>query len=168
MKNRKKNHDNWATPPHILEGIRKEFGEYFDPCPWNHDMSWHGLQVAWKEVNFVNPPYNLTEKAAFVERAIKHQFQSIIRYTSICLLPVSTSTKLFHDWIENFRKEKIRFIQGRLRFIGINDKGQYVNYDQIQVVTKETIEYNDPEKGLIEVPKFIRQSGQFDSMIVIF
>lgn len=166
MKKRKKNHDNWATPPHVLEEIRKEFGDYFDPCPWNHDMSWDGLQAVWREVNFVNPPYNLKEKTAFVKRAIEHQIY--LSYTSICLLPVSTSTKLFHDWIENFRKEKIRFTPGRLRFIGINDKGQYVNYDQIQTVTKETIEYDDPQKGLIEIPKFIKQSGQFDSMMIIF
>ena len=36
--------DNWATPDYILEDIKKEFGEFFDPCPLNHDLNkWDGL-----------------------------------------------------------------------------------------------------------------------------
>lgn len=161
MKNRSKNHDNWATPPDYLEKIRKEFGDFFDPCPWNHDINeWNGLEIDWQDVNFINPPYNLKGKTAFVEEVVNRSFDGIC--LSVMLLPVSTSTKLFHDHIKKYSSE-IRFERGRLRFIGINQKGQYVNYDQIQVVTKETIEY----KG-IEIPKFIKQQGQHDSMTVIF
>ena len=42
------------------------------------------------------------------------------------LLPVSTSTKLFHNYILPNAKE-IRFIKGRIKFIGINTKGELVN-----------------------------------------
>ena len=41
------------------------------------------------------------------------------------LLLVSTSTKLFHDHILPNQKE-IRFIKGRIKFLGINTKGEYV------------------------------------------
>ncbi len=41
------------------------------------------------------------------------------------LLPVSTSTKLFHNHIKPNAKE-IRFVEGRIRFSGINTKGEYV------------------------------------------
>ena len=41
------------------------------------------------------------------------------------LLPVSTSTKLFHDWIKPNAKE-VRFVRGRIRFLGANTKGEYV------------------------------------------
>lgn len=41
------------------------------------------------------------------------------------LLPVSTSTALFHDWIQPNAKE-IRFVRGRIPFEGINTKGQMV------------------------------------------
>lgn len=166
MKNRNLNHkDDWATPPHFLEEIKKEFGDFFDPCPWHHDMSWNGLMIDWQEINFVNPPYSQKLKEAFVIRAIEHRIS--LNYKSILLLPVSTSTILFHKYINRY-KQQIRFLKGRLRFIGINDKGQHVNYDQIQTVTKETIEYYDPKKGLIEIPKYIKNSGQHDSMLVIF
>ena len=30
--------DDWKTPPHILEMIKKEFGECFDPCPYKSDF----------------------------------------------------------------------------------------------------------------------------------
>ena len=38
------------------------------------------------------------------------------------LLPVSTSTKLFHDHIKSNAKE-IRFVRGRIAFEGINTFG---------------------------------------------
>lgn len=41
------------------------------------------------------------------------------------LLPVSTSTKLFHDHILPNNPE-IRFVRGRIRFSGFNTKGEYV------------------------------------------
>ena len=42
------------------------------------------------------------------------------------LLPVSTSTKIFHDHILPNKKE-IRFIRRRLKFSGYNSKGEYVD-----------------------------------------
>lgn len=161
MKNRNLNHkDDWATPPHFLEEIKKEFGDFFDPCPWHHNINdWNGLSIKWSEINFVNPPYSRKLKEAFVKSAILHK--KILGYKSILLLPVSTSTKLFHDYIK-YNANEIRFVKGRLRFIGINQKGQFVNYDQIQTVTKETIDYEG-----IEIPKYVKNSGQHDSMIVI-
>ena len=41
------------------------------------------------------------------------------------LLPVSTSTRLFHRYILPNARE-IRFLEGRVRFLGINTKGEYV------------------------------------------
>jgi len=45
---------------------------------------------------------------------------------SVLLLPVSTSTKLFHDKIKPNATE-IRFLKGRVKFIGVNTKGEFVN-----------------------------------------
>lgn len=44
----------------------------------------------------------------------------------LCVLPVSTSTKLFHDCIQPNAKE-IRFLRGRVKFQGINTKGELVS-----------------------------------------
>lgn len=43
----------------------------------------------------------------------------------VMLLPVSTSTKLFHEHIQPNAKE-IRFVKGRIKFLGVNTKGEYV------------------------------------------
>ena len=41
------------------------------------------------------------------------------------LLPVSTSTKLFHSYILPNAKD-IQFLKGRVKFLGTNTKGEYV------------------------------------------
>lgn len=41
------------------------------------------------------------------------------------LLPVSTSTKIFHKII--YPNAEIRFLKGRVKFKGINTKGEYVS-----------------------------------------
>jgi hypothetical protein len=166
MKNRNLDHkDHWMTPPDFYHKLDRIYHFDFDPCPLHHDVAeWDGLKCDWGYCNFINPPYSQKLKEAFVKKAVYQNDKFAV--ACILLLPVSTSTKLFHDYI--YKKSSIEFVKGRLRFIGKNDKGQYVNYDQIQEVTKETIEYNDPTKGLIEIPKYIKASGQHDSMIVIF
>lgn len=43
----------------------------------------------------------------------------------VMLLPVSTSTKIFHDII--YKNAEIRFLKGRVSFKGTNTKGEYVD-----------------------------------------
>jgi hypothetical protein len=54
--------DSVHTPKKILVAVRKEFGKFFDPAPYNpnFDPLKHkdGLNTEWKPVNFVNPPYS--------------------------------------------------------------------------------------------------------------
>ena len=73
-------------------------------------------------VNYVNPPYSRQLKEAFVLKAIEESHKG---KTSVMLLPVSTSTRLFHEYIQPNAKE-IRFIKGRIKFLGTNTKGEYV------------------------------------------
>ena len=56
----------------------------------------------------------------------------------VMLLPVSTSTKIFHEII--YPNAEIRLLKGRVKFKGYNSKGEYVT----------------------------NQCGQHDSMLVIF
>ena len=39
--------DNWMTPIDLLEEIKNEFGELFDPCPKDFDYSFNGLEISW-------------------------------------------------------------------------------------------------------------------------
>ena len=57
------------------------------------------------------------------------------------LLPVSTSTVLFHDFIQP-NADEIRFIKSRVKFIGVNSFGEKVTnkvgmHDSMIVVFKE-------------------------------
>lgn len=140
MKNRNLPHkDDWATPPYFYDELNKEFDFNFDPCPFRHDIEkWNGLKIDWKERNFINPPYSRKLKDAFVKKAIEESKKGKL---CVMLLPVSTSTRLFHDHILPNQKE-IRFIDGRIRFCGVNTKGEYVTgkagmHDSMVVVFDE-------------------------------
>ena len=77
----------------------------------------------WGKRNFINPPYSRKLKDAFVKKAIEESKKGKL---CVLLLPVSTSTVLFHDYIKPNAKE-IRFLRGRVKFIGVNTFGKKVN-----------------------------------------
>ena len=135
MKNRNlNNHDNWATPKELYDQLHEEFKFDFDPCPLYADFD--GLEINWGGRNFVNPPYSRKLKDAFVKKAIEETNKNKL---CVMLLPVSTSTVLFHDYIQPNANE-IRFLRGRVKFVGINTFGEEVS----------------------------NKAGMHDSMIVVF
>ena len=127
------NHDHWATPKAFYEALDAEFHFTFDPCPLNGT---DGLEGEWGERNFINPPYSWKLKEAFVKKAIDQAKKGRL---CVMLLPVSTSTALFHDHIQPNARE-IRFVRGRISVLGYNTKGEYVT----------------------------NRKGMFDSMVVTF
>ena len=141
MKDRNlKVNDNWATPPEIYNALNEKWKFDFDPCPYNEKEiteETDGLLIAWGWVNFVNPPYSRKLKEAFVKKAIDLQKQGV---TSVFLLPVSTSTKLFHEFIRP-NLTSIEFVKGRIKFQKKGVDGKFYT----------------PKNG-----------GMHDSMIVIF
>lgn len=127
MKNRNLNHkDEWATPQDFYKNLDDIYSFDFDPCPLSFDDTDphnDGLLKEWGERNFINPPYSRKLKEAFVLKAID---QAKLGKLCVMLLPVSTSTKLFHDYILPNAK-KIEFVRGRIGFIGINTNGIATN-----------------------------------------
>lgn len=113
------NIDDWATPDYILNTISKEFGPFYDPCPLKADFD--GLALPWQSTNYINPPYSRQMKEAFIRRACEESKQGNV---CIMLLPASTDTKIFHEVI--VPNAVVRFIKGRIKFKGINTKGEYV------------------------------------------
>jgi hypothetical protein len=140
MKNRNLNHsDNWGTPKDFYDILDLEFNFDFDPCPLNKDQiseAKDGLLIEWGESNFINPPYSRKLKEAFVLKAVAEAKKG---KNCVLLLPVSTSTKLFHEHIQPNAKE-IRFVERRLKFSTFD------------------------ENGNLYTPK---QSGMHDSMVVV-
>ncbi len=138
------NDDNYATPPEFYENLNKRFNFDFDPCPYNSgDILVDGLKVEWGKVNYVNPPYSRKLKEAFVNKGVEEMNKGKV---CVFLLPVSTSTSLFHDIIKP-NATSIEFIRGRIKFGKVDKGGKF--YLPLNA------------KGKV-------QSGTKDSMIVIF
>ena len=120
MKNRNlDNKDHWATPREFYDRLNDEFGFDFDPCPLHSEFD--GLTIDWGERNFINPPYSRRLKEAFIAKAFS---ESRLGKLCVMLLPVSTSTKVFHETI--YPNAEIRFIRGRVPFEGVNTFGEKV------------------------------------------
>jgi hypothetical protein len=118
-----KTNDNWATPDSLINELEYEFGPLFDPCPLFHNIKdWNGLEIEWNDKNYINPPYSKKIKEQFILKAIEESKKGKL---CIMLIPVSTSSKIFHDYILPNKKE-IRFIRGRIPFSTINEAGQLV------------------------------------------
>ena len=109
MKIRKPVHDNWATPKELYNLLDSEFNFDFDPCPLNYTVD--GLAIEWGKSNFINPPYSRKLKEAFINKALEESKKGKL---CVLLLPVSTSTKIFHDVV--LPNGEIRFFRGRPKF----------------------------------------------------
>lgn len=108
----KSNSDDWETPIETYFELEKEFNFNFDPCPYKHDLDkWDGLEIEWKERNFINPPYSQ------VKHWIKKGYEESLKgKLCVFLVPARTDTRWFHEYVYN--KAEIRFIKGRLKFSG--------------------------------------------------
>lgn len=138
------NDDNYATPPELYSKYNDIYNFDFDPCPYNEGkILIDGLKIDWGKRNFVNPPYSQKLKEAFIKKGIEEMLKGNV---SVFLLPVSTSTKLFHDHILP-NASKIEFLKGRVKFGKLDKNGCFY------------IPVNSKGK---------KQSGTKDSMIVVF
>lgn len=138
MKNRTNSKsDNWKTPKWFYDKLNDEFNFDFDPCPYSEEEPiFDGLSCEWGRSNYVNPPYSTKLKTLFIKKAIEESKKGKL---CVCLIPVSTSTILFHEIILPENPE-IRFLKGRINFSGYNTKGEWSE----------------------------KNKGQHDSMLVIF
>lgn len=101
--------DNWKTPSMIYEYYWR--CNCFDPCPFN--STFDGLEIEWKEKNFVNPPYSKIKQ--FVDKAIEEHKKG---KGVILLIPARTDTKYFRNLVDYGCR--IEFITGRLHFNNSN------------------------------------------------
>lgn len=139
------NDDNWATPPWLYDKLNEQYKFDFDPCPYCEKGAEivDGLTIEWGQSNYVNPPYSLKLKEAFVLKGISEMKKGKL---CIFLLPVSTSTKLFHEHIAP-NQTSITFVKGRIKFGKLDEFGRFY------------LPTNSKGKT---------QSGTKDSMIVVF
>lgn len=99
---------DWRTPEKLYEELNKEFKFNFDPCPSNPDFD--GLNIEWKERNFVNPPYG-REIGKWISKGYQEYLKGKL---VVFLIPSRTDTIWWHKFI--MKATEIRFIEGRLKF----------------------------------------------------
>ena len=146
------NHNDWKTPDYVYNKLNEEFKFDFDPCPLHNDIEkWDGLRNDWSgDSIYCNPPYQRILKEAFIAKAIQ---QSRRGKTVVMLLPVSTSTKVFHELILPTADE-IRFVSKRIKFQGVNTKGEMVDssvgmHDSMIVIFRPNRRHKDCPTSII-------------------
>lgn len=121
----KDTHPHGGTPDYIIENIKKQYGEMFDPCPNN--PTFDGLAIAWPldKVCFVNPPYTRGQIGKWVKKCSDEQSRYGRTAPIILLIPSYTDTVYFHTYIYDAYKVSIEFIKGRLKFKGYEQKASF-------------------------------------------
>ena len=113
---------DWGTPQGFFDELNKEFNFTLDPCSTKETAKCkkyytkedNGLDKDWSnEVVFVNPPYGREIKDWVKKCSEESKKQNTL---IVMLIPARTDTKYFHDYI--YHKADIRFIKGRLKFVG--------------------------------------------------
>lgn len=122
--------NDWETPQDFFEELDKEFHFTLDPCAneLNHKCKKfytekeNGLLQDWVgEVVYCNPPYFAKEQDAWVKKCYEESKHA----TVVMLVPARTDTKRFHEYI--LPHAEIRFLKGRLTFVGAKDPAPFPN-----------------------------------------
>lgn len=116
--------NEWATPQDFFDVLNKEFHFTLDPCATKENAKClqfftqedDGLLQSWdNHIVFCNPPYG-HEIGKWVKKAYEESRNPGI--TIVMLIPSRTDTKYFHEYIYNKPNVEIRFLKGRLKFVG--------------------------------------------------
>jgi site-specific DNA-methyltransferase (adenine-specific) len=69
----------------------------------------------------LNPPYSAGNIDRFMQKAYEESQKGAV---VVCLVPCATDTRWWHNYA--MRAQEIRFIKGRVRFIGYDEKGEQI------------------------------------------
>lgn len=115
--------DDWETPQSFFNELDKEFNFTLDPCATHETAKCtkyyteeeDGLKQDWEgETVFCNPPYSNRQQTKWVEKCYREAKK--LNTVVVALLPARTDTIRFHEYI--YGKAEIRFLKGRLKFVG--------------------------------------------------
>jgi hypothetical protein len=105
------------TPSGVVRQLKEMFLEagvkFFDPTPhgWSPtNTNWDALRDPWKEFNFVNPPFDQTDK--FFQRAIAQEDECV----SFFFVPCRFHTRYFYKAAPHMRH--VFLIKNKIRFVG--------------------------------------------------
>ena len=120
--------NDWETPIEFFNELDKEFNFTLDVCAneTNHKCKRYytekedGLSKSWEgETVWCNPPYSAKEQNEWVKKCYEESRHT----TVVMLLPARTDTERFHKYILPYAE--IRFVRGRLKFVGAKDPAPF-------------------------------------------
>jgi site-specific DNA-methyltransferase (adenine-specific) len=126
--------DDWETPETLFTELDKEFNFEWDVCASKNntkvigcyfDEQQDGLAQNWAHtagVVWMNPPYSRGQQSKWIAKAALEATKGI---TVVALLPARTDTKAFHQYIYNQPNVVIRFLKGRLKFVGAKNSAPF-------------------------------------------
>lgn len=127
---------DWGTPQDFFDDVDAEFHFTLDAAADHENtkcVMWFteeqdALKQRWFGRVWVNPPYGRGITGKWVRRAYEQIYgrtdddrPSII----VMLLPARTDTSYFHDYIYHQPNVEVRFIRGRLKFVGAKDPAPF-------------------------------------------
>lgn len=113
--------DDWETPPAFFDLVNAEFRFALDvcatakntKCPRFFSPEEDGLSRDWWGPAWMNPPYG-SAVVPWLHKAAAESLKQ--RILVACLVPARTDTKWW--WSTALRAREIRFLKGRIKFIG--------------------------------------------------
>ena len=115
--------NDWETPQAFFDALNSEFHFTLDVCALPHNAKCDryytpeddGLAQDWSgETVWCNPPYSDGMQNKWIKKCFDEGRKP--NTTVVALLPARTDTLRFHEYI--YGKAEMRFIKGRLRFVG--------------------------------------------------
>jgi phage N-6-adenine-methyltransferase len=115
--------NDWETPQDFFDRLNAEFCFTLDVCALPHNAKCDryftpeddGLVQDWSgETVWCNPPYSDGKQNQWIKKCYEESQK--LNTAVVALLPARTDTMRFHEYI--YGKAEIRFIRGRLRFVG--------------------------------------------------
>ncbi len=137
--------DEWGTPQWLFDLLDQEFHFnvdaaateentkclfFFDDAlerPWYEGddpelvKDLEGLGMAVARTFFLNPPYSAGNIDRFMQKAYEESQKGA---TVVCLVPCATDTRWWHNYA--MKAQEIRFIKGRVRFVGYDAEGKQI------------------------------------------
>ena len=102
---------SYGTPVDLYKKLDAEFHFNDDPCPLS-DNGIDGLLREWGTRTFVNPPYGKHLGKWMMKAFAESQLGKLV----VCLIPSRTDMKWWHEYVT--MADEVRFIKGRLTFVG--------------------------------------------------
>jgi site-specific DNA-methyltransferase (adenine-specific) len=116
--------DDWETPQELFEKLEAEFRFTLDAaasaenakCERYFTKEDNGLEQSWDgERVWCNPPYG-RKVGEWVKKAAES------KAVTVMLLFARTDTTWFHEYVLENPRAEVRFVRGRIRFVGAKDR----------------------------------------------